>query len=347
MSGHPDVTWCIAVEATLADSVDREASVERVRAAVRRREHALGPPPLLQDVEEADRAGAVDRTLNRPFPPGGPFIRVATVSGAEPRLILAAHHSILDGLGLMALLRIALDRPVGSTVAGLDARSVSRRGFAVTAVSRAFRAAVRPSARIAPEGGQAGASGDHLSVHRAPGESAGTALLVVAMGRSIERWNRAHEGRTRGLEVSVGVSLRPGRVAGLDEGSAYMLLRLPRWDADAVRRTLRNGVLEPVSPSGRTGRALDVVARPVARLMSDRMGSSGLVSSIGRLDVPPEVHAVALYPVAHGRSGVALGAAAAHGTTTLAFRMRRRDFGREAVEEFASTFLSELRSLSR
>jgi len=140
----------------------------------------------------------------------------------------------------------------------------------------------------------------------------------------------------------VGASLRSGSHAGLEDGSAYLSLELKEWSASRVREALRSAPREPSSPRGRLAAGLSVAARPLAAVLSRRMGSTALVSSLGRVAAPSEVHQLAFFPVAHGRSGVALGMATVQDVTVITWRCRRRSFSAQAAEDLADVVLGEL-----
>jgi len=81
---------------------------------------------------------------------------------------------------------------------------------------------------------------------------------------------------------------------------------------------------------------------PVAKVLSARMGSTLLVSNLGLLRGPPGLGSVEFYPVAHGRSGVALGAASVGDRTVLTLRARRRDFDEEDLRDLLTRIAGRL-----
>ena len=70
------------------------------------------------------------------------------------------------------------------------------------------------------------------------------------------------------------------------------------------------------------------------------LGSTVLVSNLGRIDGARDLRALLFHPVAYGRSGVAIGAATVAGRTTVTFRGRAGEFvpqdGRALLERIAA-----------
>jgi hypothetical protein len=84
-------------------------------------------------------------------------------------------------------------------------------------------------------------------------------------------------------------------------------------------------------------------AAAAVRLVAEQLGSTLLVSNLGVLDGPRDLRSVAFFPKQYGRSPVALGAATVAGTTTLALRVRARDFGPDDAERLLAGIAAELR----
>src|SRR5207302_428246 len=76
----------------------------------------LGPIPSLAVIASGDADAAIGHMADARYTVGRPLVRVALApgGGAEnpPRVLLAAHHAALDGLGLLALLGVALGAEV-------------------------------------------------------------------------------------------------------------------------------------------------------------------------------------------------------------------------------------------
>ena len=135
--------------------------------------------------------------------------------------------------------------------------------------------------------------------------------------------------------MAVGASRRPGADAAPTDDSAYLRLRrAERLDGKALDAALRT---QPAEPAGDQLAATGVAAR-VAALLSQRLGSTLLVSHLGELE-GDGFESVSFYPVSGGRSGVSLGAATLGGRTTLTLRARGG--------EHTAAGLSELLALVR
>jgi hypothetical protein len=295
-------------------------------------------------------AGATVRAAfaDEPYAEPGPVLRVALVSGHPPSVLVAAHHGALDGLGLLALLGVALGAPFGSSARGLGHRRPPVP-FAVSAALRAGEALLAPPARIEPVPRPGPAEpGDHLVALDLPIGRVGTAAAVAAAVRAVRGWNREHGGTGKGrMVVAVGASRRPGIDLRLEDRSAYLRIRVGAAEAggeDAVRAMLATARPGPPIPGGRAAGLLASPAAAVAGRLSGRLGSTLLVSSLGSVAGPPGLRSVAFHPVAHGRSGVALGLASVGDTTTVTLRARRRDFGPEGAAALLGAVAAQLSS---
>jgi hypothetical protein len=324
LSGHPEASWSVLVHARIDPPPSMDALRGRLKAI----------PFSAYVLESRDELG-LDRVreafADRPYRDGRPLIRVAR----EPRgLVLAAHHSALDGLGLVALLGLALDRPVRSGARGLPGAGESRVSWPVSAI-RLGRALVVPPDRVAPDGGER-RRGDHLLQADATSWPGGTPDLVAAVAEAVAAWNAAHLTTSRRTEIAVGASRRRGDAPTLADESAYLRLSLPVWAPEVVRAALREAVPEPRLAIWEPAA---MAVWPLARAASRRLGSTALVSNLGTISGPAALQRISFWPVAHGRSGVAVGAATVGERTTITLRARRSDFGADAgmrlLEEIA------------
>ncbi len=328
LSGHPEASWSVVVQA----QIDPPPSMEDLR-------RRLAAASFSVHVAEGRHELELDRLLeafaDRPYRDGRPLIRV----GRGPLgLILAAHHSALDGLGLMALLGLALDRPVRSGARGLREAGESP-GSLVEAAARSGRALVVPPARVAPEGGER-ERGDRLLQADVASWPGGTPDLVAGVAGAIKAWNLARRTPSKRMEIAVGASRRPGDAPTLADESAYLRLRVPAWSPKVVRAALNEAVPEPrVQVPERAAMAV----WPVARATSRRLGSSALVSNLGRITGPAALQWIAFWPVANGRSGVAVGAATVGERTTITLRLRRSDFGADSGTRLLEDIARRLR----
>lgn len=307
-SGDVSVSWSIVLHAGL--SVPAEpAPVQRRLADVVREHPQLGPSPVVESVADA---AVRDAFAADPYVAGGPLVRVAV---DDRSLVIAAHHSVLDGLGLLVLLGRLLDAPVTSSAAGIG--QTSGRPFLLAAAGRLANAAFRPPGRVAPSvsGGDAG---EILAEVAVPRIRFGTADLVAAAAGATLDWNAARGEPAGRIMAAVGASRRGGASARLADDSAY--LRIPATPSPAqVAAAIAGGTPEPAVPE-----SAGMVARAAPRALTDRLGSTFLASNLGRVEAP--VRTLSFYPVTGGRSGVAFGAVSVADTTTLTLRARRRDF---------------------
>jgi len=370
--GDPTVSWSVLLHATLHTPADPAAVEHRLAATVARYPH-LGDPPAVSIAAGSAWRALLARFADEPYADGRPLVRVAAAAD-EPRLAIAAHHGATDGLGLLALLADALGVTVSSSVRGVGERR-SASSFALTAARRLAEAVFRPPARISADGGNPAATGDVLLAAELPngagsngagsndvgsncavpdralaGEPAaggpavrfGTGALVAATARSVEAWNDRHGSRRRrgGRQVAgIGASRRGGDRLSPELDSAFLRVALPVRPGDAaVRRLVAARPPEPAYPHTRSA-APQAVTRALAR----RLGSTFLVSNLGRVHTGGAVRSLAFHPTASGRSGVAIGAATAGTMTTITIRARRSDFDERAAGELLAAVVDELR----
>jgi hypothetical protein len=140
--------------------------------------------------------------------------------------------------------------------------------------------------------------------------------------------------------VAVGASRRSGRdLRRPDRHTAYI-----RVDATSVRtleqarEALGSTPPEPDFPVSRMGGLGPLVTRPLRA----RLGSTALVSNLGRLSGDPRLREATFWPVAAGPCGVALGLVTVGSTTTLSLRVRRADFDRAAAQRLLDLVAARL-----
>jgi hypothetical protein len=316
--GDNSLSWSIALRATLDQTVDASGVEARLQSLA-----SVYPDIVLP--EFVTRGTDIHHLVAGAFEPGGSVLRVDV---AENQLTVAAHHSTMDGLGLLALMGELTRRTVETDVRGLAGRR--EQPVLRAAASRLIEAAVRPSATVAKVGERAGldalATADLGSMPR-------TTDLVLATAGAVAAWNTARGERPSRVAVAIGTSLVSGAGTLFRDDSTYLRLRdVERLSADAVRYSLRNQPPEPVRGGG-LGTS-KVVSR-VTALVSRRLGSTVLVSHLGHVTAPG-VRRLEFHPVAGGRSGVALGAASINGRTTLTLRAR----GGEQTDDSLADLLS-------
>jgi hypothetical protein len=330
------------LDAELAAPVDPDGLRERVTRALRDAP-ALGPPPTVMTDAGWDTPELAVRALAEPaFESDGPLVRIGLVPGYPAHLVLAGHHVGVDGLGLLELLAAAVGDPLQSGARGLGAERPPHRGFVTTAATRVAQALLAPATRVAPSRRDDQSVGERFRRRDLAGESV-TARLTAGVVAGVRAWNRSMGARSDRVVVNVGVSLRSGGEVRIEDASSYLRLRLPSWSPKDVGHALRTTPREPDAPRGLGASAAAAGARPIGRLLSGRMGATLLVSHLGSISGPDRVRSIAFYPVAHGRSGVAVGASTMLGRTTVTLRCRRRDFDGEAADRLIDALVAGIR----
>ncbi len=320
--GDPDVTWSILLELELDDSLDSLETQERARQLAADWPH-LGRTPTVRTVSEGWEA--MRHTFaNKPYGPQDALVRVAL--GFEGhRLLVAAHHGAMDGVGLIATASALSGRTLRSRARGLSGRK-PRGGFVSGSLRRLGEALVSPPARFSPEPGEADEprSGDVLLATALMPGRPDTAALVLGASRLLQAWN--DEARRRGGRrvVAVALSRRSGaHVLAPDRDTAYARVRTDSLvDLEGARALVEGLVPEPDFPVS-DGRGL---GPRLTRLLGSRLGSSVLVSNLGELTGAGVVGA-SFWPSASGPNGVCLGLVSAGDKSTLTLRARRPWFG--------------------
>lgn len=329
--GDPTVAWSILLRARPSEQVTVSAVADRLAACVRAHPR-LGAAP---EVEAAAADEVAERFACAPYADGQPLIRVAL--GDE--LLIAAHHGAVDGLGLLALLGIALDVPVTSNASGVGTRRPDE-SFAWSAVRRLGEAVFTPPTRIRPSTRQQ-STVDVLLCKDIPRVRAGTAALTVAASRATEAWNRERGASAGRVVAAVGASRRDGSDLRPEHDSAFFRLALPAGaDRAAVHTLLRDRPPEPDFPARR-----NPVMGLGIRALAPRLGSTFLMSNLGVVTAP--VASLAFHPAASGRSGVAFGASTVGETTTVTVRARGRDFDRDGAASLLDLLTDALSTASR
>ncbi len=324
--GDPTVSWSILLEARLAEPVDPDQVAARLTDAAQRHPH-LGEPPTVRLVSPTGWTAARADFADRPYGDSEPLVRVA--AGAD-RLLVAAHHGALDGLGLLALLGIALGVPITSSARGIGARPAAR-GFLTSSVLRLLEALFVPPSRAAasrpdtlPE-----PDGDALATVDLPASRAGSAALTAATARAVRAWNQRHGVTTPRVVAALGASRRPGDALAPDLCTAFYRLQVPSGaDTATVRRLLDQTAPEPDFPCTDS-----TFARPVIRILTNRLGATFLASNLGVVRTDHSVRSFAFHPVASGRAGIAVGAVTCADTTTVTVRARRTSFDDAAATD--------------
>ena len=220
----------------------------------------LGRPPSPVALGD-DPLETVRAVLDDPYGDHDPLVRVVVADDGR-RLLLAAHHGAVDGLGLVALLGLLLGRARSSArcaASGTGHRIGGFRQVITESPGRGPAPAADPAGRVSLR---------RRAVSPAPGDV--TARRDIATTSATHGpHHRRHGGGGRRLERparradrapgrAVGASRRDGGTASPDRDTAYLRLRLPHSpDHDAVSHALESTDPEPTFPARPPGRLRD------------------------------------------------------------------------------------------
>jgi hypothetical protein len=282
------------------------------------------PEPLVVDGEPLGTGVLVEPFRLAAEPP----LRVLVGAGGA-RVAVACHHAAFDGLGLVALLAALLGGPLPRppAPAGGGRPAPELRGL--------LGRLARPADRVAPS--PRAPATEALAVREVgltgPGVTARLAAAAVAAAgarnaRLGHRWRR------------VGINL--GLAGPTDPAPAVAGNRSRYRRVDLVTR-------EPVGPAAAA--ALASPREPVDQVWSPRLGrllgpvarrgsDSLLVSNVGRCAVPGATR-LDFFPVARGRSAVAVGAAGLPGGPSTV-SLRARDLLTEDAEALLADIAARL-----
>ena len=333
--GDPDSTWGIAAE--LALDAPLAVGDLRHRAAALTVAHPwLGErAEVVAGDDDADWARVRTDLAARAYPPGAPLVRLA-VDRDRRRLLIAAHHGAVDGLGLLGIAAAVLDRDVRTHARGLGS-APARHGFLASSARRFGEALLAPPARV-PGAGEPGEVTEDLTRVDRPREAAprvGTSTLAAAVVGAL-----ASDGRTgrRTVVLAVGASRRQGDRPDPDRQTAYLRLRVPPGaPAAEVARRLREQPPEPDFPAT-SARGLGPW---VTGRLRQRLGSTATLSNLGRIEAPG-VLSVAMFPALNGPRAVGVGLASTSTSTVLSLRTRRRDLTRAEHDALLASIASRL-----
>ncbi|HWJ08185.1 MAG TPA: hypothetical protein VNS46_02350 [Nocardioides sp.] len=327
----PAIGWRILLTAELPEPPDRPGVADRL-GSVAGHQGWPAPPPL--------RAGDDLRTLQRDLVHADPAPLVVGVAGSH--LVLSAHHSAVDGLGLLVLLERLGAGPVRSGARGTGPRTTTG-GAARTTTRRLREALLHPPARVTPPPGVPSGTGDALATRTVAGAHR-TAALVHAATRAVVAHERARGRSAEHVAIAVGaVRDQPEDVATAAVADRSVLLRLTdveRLDADGIARALATAPVQ--TPPAAGGHPL--LARATAaglRALAPRLGSTLLVSHLGEVTAAG-VRGLTFHPVTAGGTGLSLGAVGHGGTTTLTLRGRASAWNDNGLEQLLEAVVSLL-----
>jgi hypothetical protein len=309
---HPDRRsgWTIVVAGTLAGAPDLDrlhATVPLTSARLARGQWVTGSPAAPVRVE-GDPLG--DSEVWRPLDLDSEA-PVRVLIGAANRVAVAAHHAAFDGLSVLTLLRLlAGQSPVLTTM------SAPKEKTSLPHASGAVARLLRPADRIAPSTRERVVETGAWRAVALQGTGV-TGRLAAAVAGAVAAHNSAVAAPWRRIGISVGLGGPPG----IGNHATYRRVDLDRG-ADvtaAVSAAIKSDDAAP-SELRWAPLALRLLAPVVARL-----GDSFLVSNLGRQDLT-DLSDVIFFPVARGRSAVALGAVAGeNGAGTVSLRARHLD----------------------
>lgn len=326
--GDPDVTWSVVLALRLTTPRTAQEIVQAADALAAGHRHVGRVPRVVRFLPE-EEADVLDVFANQAYGDHDPLVRVA-LSDDGCTLVLAAHHGVVDGLGLLGVAAVLLGEPLSSNARGI-ARETEPDGFVLSSLRRLAEVAFRPPVRVV--GDLAGASpvlGDWLEARDVNAAHPGSAALVSAAVDLVREANgRADPGQ---VIVSMGLSRRPGTpVPSPHRDTAYA--RLPAGEVrsvDQARALMTATPPEPAFPVSDGGG----LGPRVTRLLSHRLGATVLVSNLGLVD-HPGVLRIRFWPVPTGPAGVCLGLASTSSATTLTLRARRGWFSDQASGRLA------------
>lgn len=290
----PTIGWRILLTATLSDLPPTDASVRTATSAAELRKALVMPDP-------------------EPI--------VIGVAGHD--LVVSAHHSAVDGLGLLRILEQRGHGPVTSSARGVGDRPAGH-GYAGTVARRLAEAAFRPPARIRGDRRREPAAGDAMVEIEVPGSFRTAEIVHAAAGALSDLGSGPH------VAVAVGVTRDPDADGAIENRSALLRLRdVERLDLPGIERALREAPVErpPVTRSG----VVDRLATAAMRLLARRLGSTLLVSHLGEVTAP-RVDRLSFHPVTAGGTGLSLGAVGHGGRTVLTLRARAGDWDADGLE---------------
>lgn len=328
----PGIGWRILLTAGLPEAADREDVADRLAAVAALQEWPAPPPLRLRD-DLAD--------LQRELVAADPAPLVVGLAGFH--LVLSAHHSAVDGLGLLTLLERLGAGPVRSSARGVGARTTTG-GAARTTTRRLREALLHPPARVSPPPGILTGTGDAVATRTVTG-SQRTAALVAAATRAIVAHERARGRAAHHVAIAVGaVREQPADVAAAapvaDRSVLLRLTDVERLDADGIAGALAAAPVQTPPAGG----ASPLLARATAaglRALAPRLGSTLLVSHLGEVSAPG-VRTLSFHPVTAGGTGLSLGAVGHDGATTLTLRGRASSWNDNGLEQLLEAVVSLL-----
>lgn len=320
--GDPDSSWAIVAEFGFAEPLDPAALEDRLARLCAEHPH-LGAPPPLRLLADADWHSVRGEVAVQPFAENGPLLRVCLHEGGC-RLLVGAHHGVVDGLGLVAVAAAVSGSAIRSHARGIrDQRA--RRGFLRASVRRGLEALFAPPGRFPAHGTPTATPAEDLSmaIFSPPPEGVprGTAALAFAVVQVLGERGATSDRRPRAVLV-VGASRRIDGSLAPDRCTAF--LRVPlHADATLAEAQAALAAAEPEPDFPET--SIGGIGPKVTHLLRGRLGATALLSNLGQLDAPG-LDYVAMFPAASGPRAVAVGLATTPTCTSLTLHTRRAEF---------------------
>lgn len=315
--------------------------------------HQGAPPePLVVDGEPLGAGVLLDPFRLAAEPP----LRVLVGAGGA-RVAVACHHAAFDGLGLVALLAALLGGP-------LPRPPAPGRGGRPPAELRGLLGRIaRPADRVAPS--PRAPATDALAVREVALPGPGVTARLAAAAAAAAGARNARLGRPwRRVGINLGLAgppdpglagpdppASPGDADAAGPGGSASPGDPGQVEAGNRSRYRRVDLLagEPVAPA--VAAALASLREPVDQVWSPRLGAllgpvarrcsdSLLVSNVGRRAVPGATR-LDFFPVARGRSAVAVGAAGLPGGPSTV-SLRARDLSTEDAEALLADIVARL-----
>lgn len=321
--GDPDTTWGICLEIGLAAPLSPHQVAERAAALVAEYPH-LGPCPSVTGASAEDWVQQRGLAAAAPYEVTGELVRLVLAEDGR-RLLVAAHHGVCDGLGLVAIAGAVTGAALTSAARGIGARS-SPRGFLGSSIARLAEALLRPPPRFSGSGSAAGsgleAAGETLRTRTLTRRSAGTVELCAVLAEVFTIWNQPGTGNAgRPLFVTGASRRRPGELAP-DRRTGYLRFRVdPQWERAELRSRFAALVPEPEFPETSVGG----IGPRVTRVLRSRLGATAQLSNIGIVE-GRGLEDIAIFPALSGPRGLAVGLATTAATTTVSLRTRIAEF---------------------
>lgn len=299
-------------------------------------------------------------------------------------LLLNVHHAVSDGAGALRLFRsvACAYRGEPDPIPEVDPLAVRdlRVSFGRSGIPRPRANTPNgPPTFVTPEGAPGGPGYGYchrilpaeqrvaLEPRRYGPSATLNDLLLAALHRTIDAWNRARGTSSELIKTFVPSSLRPPEwyneiVANLSLGGKVVSTPSQRSSADALMAAVLDqtraikaggGLAAMLDAPGWAYRLLPLLLPAACTLLGDRARSSAVLAYFGKLDRevpdfgpgPGEIQEVWGSPPVGMPPGLAAGACVYRGRLFLTLRYRRTLFGEESAHSFCELFLAELVAL--